>query len=216
MEHSENPDLEIERVLLSYEEPDEGLFADCDGFILTGGVDISPELYNGELNYPLMPQTFEQARDAFESTVYKYAKRHRKPILAICRGMQLVHVLEGGRLIQDLGHGNTTHKKDTDQDKQHSVQLQAGSWLHHWNGAEIGAVNSAHHQALDAATLSDSFSITATALDGTVEAIEWRSPVGKAFFIGVQWHPERMLNKEHNPLSQAIKTHFLTASSAAL
>lgn len=216
MEHAEISDEEIERVLLSFKEPDASLFADCDGFILTGGVDLSPALYEGAPVYPLMPQTFEQDRDAFESAVYQYAKLHRKPLLAICRGMQLVHVLEGGRLIQDLGKGNTTHKKDTDQDKQHTVELQTGSLLNQWNGGEVGVVNSAHHQALDAATLSKLFCVAATAADGTVEAVEWQSPVGKPFFVGVQWHPERMLNKEHNPLSQAIKTHFLIASSTAL
>ena len=71
--------------------------------MLTGGVDIDPSFYGGSIDYEHIPDSFSPERDHFEEKIYRYAQLHRLPLLAICRGMQLVNVLQGGKLIQDLG-----------------------------------------------------------------------------------------------------------------
>ena len=200
---------DLELVLLSFEQPDPELIKTCEALVLTGGIDIQPEVYNGSREYAFQPEQYEPERDAFETGIYNFAKETKTPLLAICRGMQLVHTLEGGKLIQDLGPLNSRPKKDTDQDKQHSVQLMPGSWLAEWAGSREGAVNSAHHQALDPDTLNLNWRVSARDELGLIEAIEWKDRQSHPFLIGVQWHPERMLNKEQNPLSQSIKEHFL-------
>lgn len=200
---------DLELVLLSFENPDQDAVKQCDAYVLTGGVDIDPVYYQGAAVYPNQPDDYQPDRDQFETAIYRHAKEKKAPVLAICRGMQLVHTLEGGKLIQDLGEQNHRHKKDTDEDKQHAVQLQPGSRLAAWAADSVGQVNSAHHQALDKETLSGNWRISALDETGLIEAIEWKDEKDQPFLIGVQWHPERMLNKEKNPLSQAIKEHFI-------
>lgn len=200
---------DLELVLLSFETPSLDAVRQCDAYVLTGGVDIDPVFYQGAIEYPNQPDSYQPDRDQFETAIYRHAKEKQAPVLAICRGMQLVHTLEGGKLIQDLGAKNFRHKKDTDEDKQHTVQLQPGSRLAAWSANTVGQVNSAHHQALDRATLSADWRISAIDETGVIEAIEWIDEKDQPFLIGVQWHPERMLNKEQNPLSQAVKEHFL-------
>ncbi len=200
---------DLELVLLSFERPDMEAIQQCDAYVLTGGVDIDPVFYQGATVYPNQPDDYQPDRDQFETSIYRHAKEKQAPVLAICRGMQLVHTLEGGKLIQDLGEQNRRHKKDSEEDKQHSVELQAGSRLATWAAASVGQVNSAHHQALDKETLSGNWRISAVDDTGLIEAIEWKDEKDQPFLIGVQWHPERMLNKEKNPLSQTIKEQFL-------
>ncbi|KYP16236.1 MAG: hypothetical protein A1D16_14110 [Flavihumibacter sp. CACIAM 22H1] len=200
---------DLELVLLSFEDPDPALLQACSGFVLTGGVDIDPSFYEGAAIYPNQPDLYQPDRDTFETAVYRMAKDSKLPVLAICRGMQLVHIIEGGKLLQDLGEKNSRHKKETDEDKQHEVQVLPGSWLREWAGAEKGSVNSAHHQALARETLSDQWRISAVDDTGIIEAIEWKDTDTHPFIMAVQWHPERMLNKEKNPLSQSVKEHFL-------
>jgi putative glutamine amidotransferase len=81
------------------------------GFVLTGGVDVHPSLYSGSPTYNNRPEMFLHERDLFESRIYRYAQLNKIPILGICRGMQLINVLEGGKLIQDLDHGMKDIKK---------------------------------------------------------------------------------------------------------
>lgn len=101
---------EIELVELSFERNNIQDIHTCDGFVMTGGVDVHPALYGGNFGYENMPDAFQVARDHFESKVYQYAVLHRLPVLGICRGLQLINVLEGGKLVQDLGEdGNTLH-----------------------------------------------------------------------------------------------------------
>jgi putative glutamine amidotransferase len=200
---------DLELVLLSFENPDPVLVKSCSGFVLTGGIDIDPSFYQGASVYPNQPEQYQPERDRFEAEIYHLAKEKKAPILAICRGMQLVHVEEGGKLIQDLGEQNMRHKKDTEEDKQHEIVMQEGSQLFDWAGSFRGSVNSAHHQALDPGSISDKWQISAKDETGLIEAIEWKNRKEHPFLIAVQWHPERMINKEKNPLSQSIKEHFL-------
>ena len=107
-------DLEdnIELIELNFEENNTNDIYKCDGFVLTGGVDVHPSFYNGEKNYNNSPGSFEPERDVFEEKIYRYSQLNNLPFLAICRGMQLINVLQGGKLIQDLDNGNSRHKKE--------------------------------------------------------------------------------------------------------
>ena len=197
-------------VELSYLNPDEALLASCDGFVLTGGIDMDPVFYEGALDYPNRPNDFCPERDIFETNVYAYAKKHKLPILAICLGMQVVNVAEGGNMIQDMGdEGNAVHRKIGDTDKRHDIIITAGSILQGITGCLSGKVNSAHHQAIDIGHLPPSLQISALSDDGIPEALEYTPGQDLGFMLGVQWHPERMSDREINPLSFQIRKRFL-------
>ena len=183
-------------------------YKSCQGILLTGGTDVHPEVYDGELDYPGKPEDWDLERDQYEETVYKYAKVNKIPILAICRGLQLVNVLEGGTMIQDLGEGNATHKKE-EVDKEHSVTVDSRTLLGDITGAMSGTVNSAHHQAVEEP--GRSLMVSATSKDNVIEGLEFKDKANKGFMVAVQWHPERMKDKETNSLSKNIKKAFLSA-----
>jgi putative glutamine amidotransferase len=201
----------FELVTLSFEENNIEEMFDCVGFVLTGGVDVHPSLYDGVEQYPNMPGTFQPERDQFESKIYSHAKQLKLPILGICRGQQLVNVLEGGRLMQDLGEKkNLVHRK-LEVDKKHAIQIASSSLLHTITGVNSGEVNSAHHQCIDPLSLPSSLKAVAFSDDQIIEAIEYSDASNNGFMLCVQWHPERMDNKENNPLSINIKKAFLNA-----
>jgi putative glutamine amidotransferase len=201
---------DISLVELSFLHSDTDAMAYCDAFVLTGGVDMDPAFYHGPSEYPNRPDSFCPERDVFETNVYAYAKRTKRPILAICRGMQLVNVAEGGDMIQDLGDaGNDIHRKTGDTDKRHGIDIIDGSLLRDITGLTTGEVNSAHHQAIDVNKLPASLRVTATSTEGVPEAIEYADGTAKGFMLGVQWHPERMVDRETNALSFKIRERFL-------
>jgi putative glutamine amidotransferase len=227
---------DLELVILSFEKNNVEDIDRCDGFVLTGGIDVDPSFYEGDMSYPNCPAKFSTARDEFEAKVYWHAKEKSLPVLGICRGMQLIHVLEGGELIQDLGEGNAKHKSDG-RDKLHSIEIIEGSLLHTISGQLEGTVNSAHHQALHVVLAggpnadaspghqpfkyksgNPGFALNALArdIDGTkrqvtIEGFEYRDKYNHPWLLCVQWHPERMPGKETNPLSQKIKAAFIAA-----
>jgi putative glutamine amidotransferase len=206
---------DLELVILSFEENNVSDIYECDGFVLTGGIDIDPAFYGGKEIYDNRPSEFQTDRDQFEATIYRYAKKKWLPVLGICRGMQLIHVLEGGRMQQDLGELNAVHKNDG-ADKQHTIEITKGSLLHTISGQLEGSVNSAHHQALEFQwTMNEHFAIN-SCIRGpghhlVVEGFEYRDKYNHPWLLCVQWHPERMNDKETNPLSQKIKEAFLAA-----
>lgn len=201
---------DVQLVELSFEKNNTEDIAACDAFVLTGGVDIHPSFYNGNVHYPNRPESFEINRDVFEKKIYDYSQQHKLPLLAICRGMQLVNVLEGGKLIQDMDADNSTHKKDK-VDKKHNIKTESQSLLKEITGEEFYEINSAHHQAIDPTAIGANLAVSAVAEnDSVIEAIEFKNKVGKAFMLGVQWHPERMNKKERHPFSENIKQRFLS------
>lgn len=200
---------DLELVLLSHEKNNTEDIRKCDGFVLTGGIDTDPSFYNGMEDYDNRPETFKPERDRFEKEIYEYSQRKHLPVLGICRGLQLINVLEGGKLIQDLNPtGNKKHKKD-EADKEHPVTTHDGTLLIEVTGNTSGRVNSAHHQAVDPNAIGKNLMVNALADDNTIEGLEFRDKTNKAFMLCVQWHPERMKEKEANPFSQKIKEKFL-------
>lgn len=180
---------------------DRAAFSAIDGIVLTGGADVDPMRYGfadpGGLCRFALPE-----RDAAEVPIVEAALARRLPVLAICRGMQLLNVVCGGTLVPDLpGH-------DWDDDGQrHEVAVASDSLLAtEILGATEGAVSSSHHQAVGKP--GRDLRIVATSPDGIAEAIEWVDPAGKPWLAGVQWHPERMSLDE--PFSGAIYRAFLS------
>jgi len=209
---------ELELIELNFEKNNVEDIYKCEGFVLTGGVDVHPSFYNGGKNYNNNPASFEPERDVFEEKIYRYSQFNNLPVLGICRGMQLINVLQGGKLIQDLDNGNERHKKE-EADKEHMVIVDNNSLLHQITGSSSGQVNSAHHQAIDPGAIGDNLVVNAydDELAGPqtgekiIEGLEFKDKTNKAFMLCVQWHPERMKDKEENPFSENLKKQFLSA-----
>lgn len=176
-----------------------------DGLVLTGGADVEPGRYGSTDaggDCKIWP-----GRDETELAVLDSALARRIPILAICRGMQLLNVARGGTLVPEIDKG-TTHQLD--DARRHLVRIEGGTMLRKLLGIDEGEATSSHHQAI--AQLGKGLRVCATHKDGTVEAIEWSDPMRKAWMLGVQWHPERMTLDE--PLAGPLYRGFLEAVSA--
>ena len=157
-----------------------------DGLLLTGGGDVDPGRY-GAQPHPATSRV-SGPRDAAELEVLGAAVAAAKPVLGVCRGMQLVNVARGGTLCQHLG-GDAGHTPAPGTFGSHPVRIAAGTRLAGILGANGAGVDvpTAHHQAID--RLGDGLVATAWAEDGVVEAVE-RSDAGGPFLVAVQWHPE--------------------------
>lgn len=199
-------DLEI--VELSFEKDNIKDLESCGGLVLTGGIDIDPTFYGSKAAYPHAPKEYSIVRDKFEIEAFKLAQKNNIPILAICRGLQLVNVICEGTLIQDLGDEKLNKIHKGNPDKKHTVNIVDNSLLKDITHLSSGLVNSAHHQAID--KLGNGLLINSRAVDGTIEGIEWIDKKNNPFMLAVQWHPERMENKENNELSKNIKERFIT------
>lgn len=160
-----------------------------DGLLLAGGVDPDP-LYYGEEPLPGMGE-IDPERDYFEIELTREALNRPVPVLGICRGCQILNVVAGGTLIQDLGEGYFKHLQDAPGwYPTHNVEIEENSLLNRVFNEKIIKVNSIHHQAIG--KVGKGFRVTARARDGVIEAIEGD---GAVFSLGVQWHPERMWEK---------------------
>ena len=200
----------LEVVILSEDRGNLGELDRCDGLVLSGGRDIHPQFYNSEkTDYP-GANDFDIERDRFEIDCFEKAVSMSLPVLAICRGLQLVNCALGGTLIQDLGQLNGTHRADG-IDKQHGVVVAKGTLLSEvTNNIQEGTTNSAHHQAID--LLAKDLAVNCRATDGTIEGVEWSQSKGKPFLLCVQWHPERMdkLGLGNSPLAAGLLKRFVT------
>jgi putative glutamine amidotransferase len=166
-------------------------FDTIDGIIFTGGEDVAPERYGKPEERPKCTEISEE-RDEHELRLAERAEEAYLPTLGICRGLQLLNVYHGGTLITDIASsGGPDHTKlDPATDRRHQVAVVPNSTIAKILRAREGEINSAHHQAIERPGAG--LSIAARSDDGTPEAIEWADPNGKPFFLGVQWHPERM------------------------
>ena len=182
-----------------------------DGIVLTGGVDIHPQNYNCSITaYPNAPDKFNELRDNFEREVFALSQANKIPLLAVCRGMQLVNCILGGSLVQDIGStANIVHQFNK-QDKAHGITIVAGSLLQEITGVQRTIANSAHHQAIE--RVGNDLQINCVADDGIIEGIEWVNKNDRSFLLGIQWHPERMyiFSLSESPVSKNISTAFIS------
>jgi putative glutamine amidotransferase len=193
----------------------------ADGILLTGGDDINPELYTNKLPHAIrktlaLPPD-DGARDLRELILIDEVFRQRKPLLAICRGFQMVNVAFGQKLIVDIpsqlpGAVNHKGKDKAGEALTHEVALTAGSLLSKITGRKTLGVNSSHHQGL--LEPAEPFAAVARTEDGIVEAMELRPEMSNGsprlpFFLGVQFHPERLAKKHAG--HRAIFSRFVEA-----
>lgn len=161
------------------------------GLLLTGGEDVDPARY-GAAPHPKLG-TLNQQRDATELALLEAARDRRLPVLAICRGIQILNVACGGTLYQDLPselQSSVNHDPSVEEsarnERTHRVTITPGSYLAAATGATEMDVNSYHHQA--ARTVGTGLRVTAVAPDGVIEGMEVDDP--SWWVLSVQWHPE--------------------------
>jgi len=196
--------------VLDLSTPVDEALAGLGGLLLTGGDDVAPARY-GEAPHPTVVEA-EAGRDDFEIALIDAARKKRLPILAICRGVQVLNVACGGTLVQDIPSqiaGALSHSLPSPPNESytlaHEVWLERDSLLSRLMRERLGdtdscEVNSRHHQAVK--TIAPGYIVSATAPDGVIEAIE--DPT-LPFCLGVQWHPENFFRTgEFRPLFEGF------------
>jgi putative glutamine amidotransferase len=192
------------------------LIASADGLLLTGGADVEPSRY-GESEDPAAGVYTTPERDAMEWELLEAARTARLPVLAICRGHQVVNAFLGGTLWQDLGQLGGDVRRDHDPDETDRRRLA--------HGVDVGSgsdplsallrshapfsVNSLHHQAVR--DLAAELQVVATSPDGVVEAMALRDP--SWWLWAVQWHPEELTEPGDHPVHGELFRGFLQACS---
>lgn len=173
----------------------------CDGFLFTGGQDINPARYD---EYKLeVCGVCNEVRDELEHTIFRRAYEEDKPILGICRGIQMINVELGGSLYQDLasqrqftGEVRVEHKMKPSHNRFiHNVEIVEHSALRELLQTDTIGVNSYHHQGIK--SLGNDLEIMAYAPDGLIEAVRCKK---KGFIWGIQWHPELLHKTDTNSM----------------
>jgi putative glutamine amidotransferase len=189
-------------------------YARLDALFLPGGADIDPASYGAE-RHPKCDTATDRRRDALELTFVRWAIDDGKPVLGVCRGLQIINIAAGGTLWQDLADectGTAKHDyfpfggKFARDHLAHPATLAEGSRLREILGCPELPVNSMHHQGIR--TLGAGLAATAVAPDGVIEAAEG---TGDAFLVGVQWHPEAMT--ERDPRMRRLFDAFVEAAA---
>lgn len=180
-----------------------------DGLYATGGYDIDPTLF-GEEPHPGLGMIIP-VRDSFELALMERLLELEKPILAVCRGAQILNIVTGGDMYQDV-YGQIKDRdllqhqqKAPKEHGSHFVHVTENSLLHQLTGMDVLRVNSRHHQANR--YVKEPFVISGKASDGIVEAIESKH---HHFALGLQWHPENMLTA-NDKISEKIYKGFMQA-----
>jgi len=180
-----------------------------DGLLLAGGADIAPAGYGETPDHP--DWAGQPERDRFEVALYHASRERKKPVLGVCRGIQMINVAEGGSLWQDLvtqREGSEVHRSQELYDELgHSLRVESGTVLHEILGAEELEVNTIHHQGLK--EIPSSLIPLAWSPDGIVEAVVHRDA---PFTLGVQWHPEWMAD---TPEQRAVFRRFIEEIEAS-
>lgn len=171
----------------------------CDALLLPGGGDITPAFF-GEKNHG--SRCIDTELDILQLPALELCLRNRKPVLGICKGMQLINVGLGGTVIQDMPTAELHKYKDGDQ--YHVTVIDPCSWLHTLYGGSL-TVNSAHHQSVG--RLGDGLTaVQYCPQDGCPEAFVHKSlPI-----LGVQWHPERLTGTAIRPSGGKVLSYFVS------
>lgn len=180
---------------------------EADGVIFAGGNDFDPDIYGGDRS---LVEEYSREDDEKSLAILDYAIGLEKPILGICRGMQLINIYYGGSLYDDLGSQfskDIIHRGSDKTLSYHEVDLSEGSSLSKILHSDRIEVNSYHHEGIK--DLAEGLSVSATSDDGLIEAIE--NPY-YPYMLGVQWHPE--LSYENDKNSKRIFKDFVKHSNA--
>lgn len=172
--------------------------ADC--LVLAGGQDVDLELSDEEMALQPQPRWIDRARDLHEFALWDEAKRRNLPVLAICRGAQLVNHAEGGSLVAHIDGHDAGERHETER---HTVRVEGGTELARAIGDLQPTVNTIHHQA--ARQPASGFRVSAVSPDGIIEALERNRGSDGNWLLAVQWHPELMLDDSAGqPLFDAL------------
>ena len=172
----------------------------ADGVLLPGGGDLHPAHYGGARHESLYDLDLEQ--DAFDLAVARWSLRAGRPLLAICRGLQVVNVALGGTLVQDMPRHHRHVRSE--------LTLKPDTAVRGVLGQDVATISCYHHQAVD--RLGTGLIATASADDGVVEAIELAEP-GRGWFLAVQWHPED--TADGDPAQQRLFGALVSAAASA-
>ncbi|WP_328835859.1 gamma-glutamyl-gamma-aminobutyrate hydrolase family protein [Streptomyces europaeiscabiei] len=173
-----------------------------DGVLLPGGGDLAPYRYGAADTHDSVYDV-DEVQDAFDLEVARAALRSGIPLLAVCRGLQVVNVALGGTLEQDMGGPEREHRHLV-----HPVALRRGTALERATGAQKVEASCYHHQRVD--RLGEGLEVTARAADGTAEGLELRGAPG--WFAAVQWHPEDTAHED--PAQQALFDTLVRAAES--
>ena len=174
-----------------------------NGLVISGGFDINP-LEWGEEPIEQLGDLCPR-RDCYEKKLIEYTLKHNKPIMGICRGMQLINVFFGGTLYQDLSKIPTELKHNQRKNPEmetHNIHINKDSFLYEIVEEEKIQVNSFHHMAIK--ELAENLTVSAVAKDGVIEAFEKIDQSN--FIIGLQFHPEALRNKHVKSMFDALIT----------
>jgi putative glutamine amidotransferase len=186
----------------------QALWPTLDGIIVTGGTDVAPQYYNGDTQNPKI-QAAAPERDAAEIALIQYAIAAKdKPVLCICRGMQVLNVALGGTLhahIPDIREQDM-HRNEEGLWTLHDCDVEAGSQLARIMGVDCVNTYSGHHQAVN--HVANGLQVVATAPDGIIEALNYPD---HPWFMGVQWHPEK--SAATDPTQQRLFDELVKAAA---
>lgn len=181
---------------------------DIDGVILTGGEDLDPSYYNEEAIPEL--EDVNSPRDVSDFILLEEVLNKEIPLLAICRGCQILNVFEEGTLYQDLpsqlGTGQTHRTYDQIDFAYHKITIEEGSFLYDVMNTDVIYVNSWHHQGIK--DLAPGYKAVAVAEDGVIESIE---KDGDGFVVGLQFHPEWHVDDGDDDFLEIFKAFFRAA-----
>lgn len=202
-------DSRAEVIKLSYHLNNFSDSEKCDGFVLSGGHDVHPKFYNKPEYFELLdPKEVDQRRDDFELKIIAFSQRKRRPLLGICRGLQIANVYFGGTLIPDIfTHLNIEgHNNEEDGESLHQISIGENTVLQKIVETKDGEVNSSHHQSAD--KIGEGLRANAFSEEGIVEGLERVDEQNKSAMLLVQWHPERLPNQESR-FAKNIRSYFM-------
>lgn len=189
-----------------------------DGLVLTGGIDLDPQTYGAAERHPRVKETSRE-RDEMELACVRRALDRDIPVLAICRGHQLLNVAFGGALLQhiDSGEHRADYRTEGYPSRWHEVRVDPGSRLAAALGSTSARINSRHHQAVTAGVLAPGLRAVAWAHDPQAEMIEGIESEAHTWVVGVQWHPERVEPHEpaFHPLMRRLFDAFVARTTLA-
>lgn len=181
-----------------------------DGLLISGGDDVHPETYDAE---PTVSRGIDADVDRFEIALIEAARAAGTPVLAICRGLQILNVALGGTLLQEVTSEGGVHElitKETDPEEmyswRHVVRFEPDSIIGGLYGAGEAKVNTLHHQGID--RVASDLIVEGRSDDGLIEAARYK---GDWWALGVQWHPEKM-DLDHRHLLTAFREEMARAS----
>ena len=185
----------------------DSVLANCDGYILSGGCDVDPKWF-GQASDVSRCGELDDRRDSLEMLMITRSFEHKIPLLGVCRGLQLMNIHAGGSLVIDLpSDRQTTMHQQAEGDAKHELWVLENTKLYELVGCLAGEVNCNHHQAID--RLGEGYRVEALSPDSVIEAIWWTDTLNHPFALGIQWHAERL--QQRNPFAGKIGRGFLSA-----